>query len=137
MKAPALTIASLALVLTGVAGCGDDGGGGAPTDASAEDFCATFEGLGEEVGALGDDPDAAEVVEMFKAGAEDMAETGTPEDMPDDARAGFELIVSSIEDLSDDASLEDVEGLDSDFSESDQENSDALDEYLNETCDIG
>jgi len=134
MKAAALTIASLALVLTGVAGCGDDG---PPTDASTADFCADFESFGEDLDALGDDPDAADVLTSFKASADDMLDTGTPEDIPDDAREGWEITMDAIQDLDDDASLEDLEGVDSDFSESEQKKSDAFDEYLGETCDLG
>ena len=130
MKA-ALTIASLALVLTGVSGCGDDG---PPTDASADDFCENFSALGEEFLALGEDPDDADVIKTVKSLADDMAETGTPEDIPDDARAGFEVGVEAIQDLDDDASIEDFDTLDEEFSDEDQENSDAFDTYLEETC---
>ena len=85
------------LVLMAAAGCGggddssgdsgggdSDSGGGAPsssdapTDASVEDFCSTFEATSM---ISGDDA------------AVQLAETGTPSDIPDDARAGFEFLI--------------------------------------------
>ena len=131
MKA-ALTIASLALVLTGVSGCGDDG---PPTDASATEFCDTLGSFAEEAGALGEDPDPADMVDVLKSAGDEMAETGTPEDMPDDARAGFELVLDAIEELDDGASVEEIQGLGEDLSESEQKESDAFDKYLDETCE--
>jgi hypothetical protein len=129
----ALTIAGLALALTGVAGCGDDG---APTDASEDDFCANLTTLEEELGSFGEDPDVATVVEVMKGIADDMVETGTPEDMPDDAREGWQLTMDAMQDLDDDASEEDVAALGSDFSDSDEEKTAAFDDYLDKTCDF-
>ena len=87
-----------AVVLMTAAGCGggddggSDGGGGengdsggsvpsssdAPRDATVEDFCATFEATSMTSG------DEAAV---------ELARTGTPSDIPDDARAGFEFLI--------------------------------------------
>ena len=140
MKAAALTIASLALVLTGVAGCGDDGGdgaSGAPTDASVDDFCANFLTFGEEFGALGADEDPSAVIKAIKGIADDMIETGTPDDISDDAREGWEISLDAIKDIPDDATQDELMELDSEFSDSEQEKSDAFDDYLAETCDLG
>ena len=76
------------LLAVSAAGCGgdDDGesggdqhrGSDAPRNASVEDFCATFEETSLISGA-----DAAKR----------LAETGTPADIPDDARRGFEYLI--------------------------------------------
>lgn len=91
-----------ALVLMAAAGCGggddgDSGGSGngnggdgdsggsapvgadAPRDASVEDFCATFEATSGLVAG--------------EKAAEQLAATGTPPDIPEDARRGFELLI--------------------------------------------
>jgi hypothetical protein len=133
MKA-ALTIAGLALAFTGVTGCGSDD---APADASEEDFCANFTEFDETLQSFGDDPDVGAVVKAMKGAADDMEETGTPEDMPDDARAGFEFTIDKLQGLDDDASEEDVAALGEDISESDEKDSAAFDEYLSDTCGVG
>ena len=138
MKA-ALTIAGLALALTAVTGCSDDsedGAAGAPTDASVEDFCGNFTNFAEELGEAGADADTATVIKAIKGVADDMVATGTPEDIPDDAREGWEVSMDAIEGIDDDATEEEFQNLDEDFSESDQEKADAFDDYLSETCDL-
>lgn len=101
-------IAAAVLVMGSAAGCGDDGGGesggggggdqprgaDAPRDASVEDFCATFEETSLTTGA-----DAAAK----------LAATGTPPDIPDDARRGFEYLIDHPEGGADVATNDDVE----------------------------
>ena len=96
MKAAALTIASLALVLAGAAGCGDDGGdgaSGAPTDASATTSARTSPIVRRGVpGARRGLQDPAAMIKAIKGIADDMIETGTPEDISDDARRGLRAV---------------------------------------------
>lgn len=127
----ALLAASLVLVAGTTVGCG----GGAPTDASKADFCGTFEDFYKEAAELGDAPKDADVVKALKGVGDKLDEVGTPEDMSDDAREGFELTVQAIKDLDDDATQEDIAKIDSEFSKTEQEKVDAFDEYLSETCD--
>ena len=95
-----------ALLVVSAAGCGDDDGGGnggsggdrlrgsdAPRDASVEDFCATFE--------------ETSLISGGEA-AEKLAETGTPADIPEDARRGFEYLIDHPEGGKDVATNEDV-----------------------------
>jgi hypothetical protein len=132
----ALLAASLVLVAGATVGCGgSDGGGGAPTDASKEDFCGTFEDFYKEVTDLGADASDEDVVKALKDIGEKLEEVGTPEDISDDAREGFELTVEAINDLPDDATQEDIEKLEDDFSEDEKKKTDAFDDYLAETCD--
>ena len=92
-----------ALLVISAAGCGGDDEGGsdgdrprgsdAPRNASVEDFCATFEETSLISGA-----DAAKR----------LAETGTPADIPEDARRGFEYLIDHPEGGQDVATNEDV-----------------------------
>jgi len=131
----ALAAASLVLLVGTGAGCGDDGdGGGAPSDASVDDFCGTFNDFYAEAEELGEDAADEDLVAALKNTGEELGEVGTPEDISDDARAGFEATVEAIEDLPDDATQEDVANLEDDYSEKVQGQVDEFASYLNETC---
>ena len=118
------------------------GGGGAPTDASEKDFCETQSSL------LGDlmpddmtNPELPSDEAMAKAvkdwGAE-LEQVGTPEDIPDDARKGFDAVVAQARDIdASDFSIEKLEELESggkDASEEVQKQAKAFSDYLTETC---
>jgi hypothetical protein len=130
-----------ALLLVGAAtsACG---GGGAPTDASEKDFCETQSSLLSDL--MPDDmsnPELPSDEQMAKAvkdwGAE-LEEVGTPEDIPDDAKAGLGITLDAINDLPDDASQEDVIQIESSFSDDEKKKTDAFNDYLAKTCpDIG
>jgi hypothetical protein len=127
----ALMVASLVLVAGTTVGCGDDG---PPTDASKDDFCGVFDDMLTELGALDADAKPAEAVKALKKAGDDLADVGTPEDMPEAARDGYELILDEIEKLDDDASQEDVSKLGEDLGDSEQKSMDAYEKYLNDNC---
>jgi len=137
LKTAALTVAGLALALGGLAGCGSDDsdGGGSPTNASKEDFCSTFESMASDMQDV-DPSDPGAAVKAIKDAGDKLEETGTPEDMPDDARDGFEVIIKTLTGLDDNASIEDLAKIGQDLSDSDEANSKAFDEYLSDTCDL-
>jgi len=118
MKRAFLTVASLALVFGGTAACG-----GSPKDASVDDFCEAA----MDVTGIDD-------AKGMKDWAENMDKVGTPKDMPDDARDGFELIIKTAKKVDDDASEEEMNDLDKDFSDEDDKNSDAFGEYVGKNC---
>jgi hypothetical protein len=137
----ALTLAGFVLVLGGLAGCGgddSDGGsgdsGGMPTSASKEDFCGNFQGLAEDLGKLDPQSDASTAVKALHDAADQMRETGTPENIPDDARHGLEVTLDAISGLPDDATAEDIGKLEQSLSEQDQKDADAFDSYLSDEC---
>jgi hypothetical protein len=76
----------------------------------------------------------AEIIAQIKDWATTMEETGTPEDMPEDARAGFETTMTLINDLDDDAQQEDFEKIDEDLSEDETAQVDEFDTYTTDTC---
>lgn len=128
----ALLAASLVLVGGTALGC-SGGGGGAPTDASEEDYCASYQSLFDDMSTMTDATDA-EIIAQIKDWATTMEETGTPEDMPEDARAGFETTVTLINDLDDDAQQEDFEKIDEDLTEEETAQVDEFDTYTTDTC---
>lgn len=121
--------ASLTLVGSTTLACG-----GSASDASTEDFCDAITGVVEVYGEVdGDDPTEEQVAGVKEAVAE-LADTGTPEDISDDARQGFELITEEIAALDDDASAEELEKAGEDFSGDEEKQTEAFDDYLEETC---
>jgi len=98
----ALVAAATALTLTA---CGGPDGADAPKDASVDDFCNSIgDWDGSDPGGLVDD----------------MVEIGTPADIPEQARAGFETMIEN-------ATADDV-------SAADQEKVNAFITYLTDTC---
>ena len=135
----ALLAASLVLVAGSTVACGGGDGSGegsdsAPADASTADFCGVFEDFYKVVGELGAEAENSELISALKDTGKDLEKVGTPEDMPEDAREGFELTVQTIEDIDADATEKDLEDLEKDFTEEQKKQSEAFDAYLSETC---
>ena len=128
----ALLAASLVLVGGSAVACGG-GSDGAPTDASEDDYCASYQSLFTDMSSMANATDK-EIIAKIKDWSATMQETGTPEDMPKDARAGFETTVSLIDDLDDDAQQEDFEKIDEDLTETETKQVDAFDSYTTDTC---
>jgi len=125
-----LLAASLVLVAGTSVGCG----GGPPTDASKEDFCGVFEDFDKTLSEMDAEASDEEFVKALKDVGEELEEVGTPEDIPDDARRGFEKTLEMIADLEDDATQEDMDKIEDELSEDEQKDTDAFDEYQAETC---
>lgn len=135
-----LTMTSTVLLVGAVtSACG---GGGAPTDASEKDFCETQSSLLSDL--MPDDmsnPELPSDEQMAKAvkdwGAE-LEEVGTPEDIPDDARKGFEAVVKQAKEVdASDFSIEKLEELAAggkDATAEARKQADAFSDYLTETC---
>ncbi|WP_435768976.1 hypothetical protein [Nocardioides sp. SYSU DS0651] len=133
-KRPLAAAGTAVLLSLSVAACGES----APTDASEDEFCETYldtswqEGVGEE------DFDAQE--EALQERADELEEVGTPEDIPDDAREGFEVQLEVLRDISAE-DLEDSQQEDSTIEEEFEEEYadskdevDAFEEYVGDTC---
>lgn len=100
-------------------------GESSPTDATSDEFCEAYLSIFEYFEAEG---------ETFQAGdyAEVLAEAGTPEDIPDDAREGFEIYVDAFEELGNDAVEEDADAIE--FSSAQEDSTDAFDDYVGDAC---
>lgn len=137
-----LLAASLVLVAGGAVGCGGDdggsggGGGGDSKAASKDDFCQSFQDFYDDLTSITGEED--NLGEILKDAAKQIEDTGTPEDIPDDAKEGLQLVLDQIAELPDDATADDIAGLEGDLSEDEQAKSDAFTDYLEKTCpDIG
>jgi len=102
MKKTAALATSILLVGLGASACGG-GASSAPTDASKEKFCSNFENIP-------DDASGNEAADVLK-------EVGTPDDISEDARKGFELLIDKADDFDnldnvDEAALKDEFGED-------------------------
>ena len=134
----ALLAASLVLVAGSAVACGGGGADGAPADASEKEFCDGYSSLFTDMvpseGAT-EGPDEAAMLKSFKDWGNRMEEIGTPEDISDDARAGFELTVDQIDELeAKDLDDEGLEKLDDDLSKDETKQVDEFTTYLNDTC---
>ena len=137
--------ASTAVLLIGVAAsaCGGGGaGGGAPTDASEKEFCQTQSSLLEDLmPADMSNPELPSDEQMAKAvkdWAKKIEDVGTPDDISDDARKGFEAIVEQANEIdAADFSIEKLEQLEAggkDASAEAKKQADAFEKYLTDTC---
>jgi len=128
IKRPAAAVGAAVLLAFSLSACG-----GAPTDASEEDFCEAYNGIAE-VGEIDEDDFDAQA-DAANDYAEELEEVGTPENIPDDARKGFEVWVEVFGDLdADDLEDEDAQKAIEDKYEDDEDDVEAFSAYAAETC---
>lgn len=133
IKRPAVALGAAALLAVSLGACG-----GAPTDASKDEFCKVIDDQSVFENIDLENPDEEEFVDAIKEQAEKIEEVGTPEDIPDDAREGWEITLDAVKDLdADDVDFNDPELLEDQFSDDDKEKIEAYDEYEAETCGGG
>lgn len=129
MKHRALLAASLVLVAGSAVACGGD----APADATEKTYCDAYDSLFEDMSSMTEADDGA-VVAAIKEWGRKMRETGTPENISEEAREGFEKSMDMIGQLDDKASAADFDKLDDDLSEAERKAVDAFDTYTTDTC---
>lgn len=138
-------LAAPAVLLVSLTACGGDDGSDAPESASKEDFCEAYDA---EPDLEGIDPSASPeeqadaIVTAIQDATDRLAEVGTPEDIPDDAREGFEVVIEVANNLDKDEAQKAIEEQDSEYfdnlvSGDDKEKSDALDEWASDYCGDG
>lgn len=138
IKRPLAAAGAAVLLALSLTACG-----GAPADASVEDFCKVTqdEAGGDEFFKAIEDKDWDKVEDLVKEQADEVEEVGTPEDIPDDAREGFEIQLETIQGFSADDweeafnSESDEDPFEKDLSSDEKKKVDAYTEYENETCD--
>ncbi|NHC23509.1 hypothetical protein G6553_10045 [Nocardioides sp. IC4_145] len=136
----AVATTSLLLIAPFAAACGggdDDEASAAPQDASSEDFCDAYTSIFDSLLAAPSDSSQDQqeeaAVDALKDWSERMREVGTPEDLPEDARKGFELVLDEASDIDDVSDLQDLEDS-QDYSEAEQEQAQALNTWITENC---
>ncbi len=136
-----LALAGAVLLVGGpTAACG--GSGGAPTDADEERFCAAADSMLADLIPEGmTDPELPSDEDMARAvrdWGQKMEEVGTPEDISEEARQGFESVVEQAQDVeATDFSLEHLQELEQGGAEASaeaREQAEAFGDYLDETC---
>lgn len=140
---PARTLATLgagAVLAFSLAACGSS----APSDASKADFCkaVTAEGDTAAVQKAVADKDYDALLDELKKTTDNIEKVGTPENIPDDAREGFEIQLDAINDLKADdikKSFEDPENAEDPFaakvSKDDKKKIEAFEKYQSKECE--
>jgi hypothetical protein len=126
IKRPAAAVGAAVLLALSLSACG-----GAPTDASKDDFC---EAVNDQSAFEDVDPEDTEAyVDALKEQAESLEEVGTPDDISDDAREGFEIYVDTIGDIDAD-DIDNPEDLEDEISKDDEKKVEEFFTYQGETC---
>ena len=118
---------SLLVVALGLTACGGGDGDsgpdieGAPTTASSADFCAAWDGLGSNEGKPSER-------------AATLVGVGTPANIPADARAGFEVLLTLAVKAGDDSTSAEIAQLGADLSDDDENMVSALFTYAATEC---
>lgn len=131
IKRPVAALGAAAVFAISLTACGG-GASGAPEDASQDDFCKAWTDLGkvDTSGKLTEEK-FDKVMEKIDA----LGEVGTPKDVSEDERKGFEVFVDEFSDLSYD-DVKDSEDDDELFkvSKEDDKNAEAFTDYAVKTC---
>lgn len=137
-----LTLTSAVLLVGAVTAACGGGGSGAPSDASEDGFCEAANSLLTDL--MPEDmttpevPSDEDMAQAVKDWGNRMEEVGTPEDISDDARAGFEAVLDQIEEIeASDFSAENLEELGeggAEASEEVQRQAEAFGDYVTDTC---
>jgi hypothetical protein len=129
------------LVVAGAlsAGCGGDGGSTAakaeasPSAATTAEFCTAYNSLYDAFPA-GTQPTDKQAVAAIKDWAGELKSTGTPKDMPADAKKGLDLVTTTVDKIEPDASQAEIQKLSDDMTSDQQAQSQAFGAYATKTC---
>lgn len=123
----AVVVAAVALVLAGCSGDSSSDG-----TVSVDDFCATFNGMVEDV--LTSDDESGSTAQVIKDAAERLDDIGAPEDMPEDAKRGVELFIENAADVQEDMGLEDLQRLGAGDTAQQRADREALATWVGKNC---
>lgn len=135
LKRPLAAAGAAVLLALSLSACG-----GSPTDASVKDYCEATQGNSndEEFTKALEDEDWDKIRDLVQEQADEVEEVGTPEDIPDDAREGFELQIEQAGDLSADdieKAFKDQENpFEADLSKDEKKKIEAYTKYESKTC---
>nr|WP_278258110.1 hypothetical protein [Nocardioides convexus] len=136
IKRPVAAVGAAALLALSLSACG-----GAPTDASKEDYCKAVKSQtsGDDFEKAVTDKDYDKVADLLKDRVKDIEDVGTPDDISDDAREGFEIQVKAAKDVSGDdikKAFEDnsSDPFEADLSKDEKDKVKAYNEYESKTC---
>ena len=124
IKRPAAAFGAAVLLAFSLSACG-----GAPDDASKDDFC---DAVNSDALTDVDISDSEAYLDALKKQADELEDVG-PEDISDDAREGFEVYIDAIKDVDAD-DLKNPDDLEDAISEDDQDKVGKFFEYQATTC---
>lgn len=128
-KRPAAAAGAAALLAFSLSACGGSDGADAPTDASKDEFCESWNAAFEKITATDEPSD--EDFEAFQDQVADLADVGTPDGISDEQREGFEVFIDAIADAStEDLNSDEIPGV----SEDDSAKAEAFVEYAVTEC---
>ena len=129
--------AGLLVVAGATASCGGDSSeeDSPPESASVKEFCQSFEDFGNAMDDLDEDASTEDQIGQVKEEIEKVRDVGTPEDMPADARKGFEVFTQAILDVDDNATSEEfLLSVLKGFSKEERPQLKAFYDYAKENC---
>ena len=109
IKRPAAAVGAAALLAFSLTACGG-GGSDAPDDASKDEFCGAVGDAFKPLFSLEGEP-SEDQFDEFKDKIDELKDVGTPEDIGDDERDGFEVFVDAVSDADYDDFKDDSENL--------------------------
>jgi hypothetical protein len=126
------------LLVVSLSACAGDGSG-PPDDASLEDFCNAYfrlfdGGMAEVDPHASEEAQQAAMVDALRTWAKELEDVGTPEDMPDRARTGLDLIVRAAAEL-EPGDVDNLALLGEDFSENEKAATEAFEDYATQSCE--
>lgn len=125
-----ITLTSVAAVAALATACGGGGGSSAPSDASKADFCKSYVSVLDYTNPMEQEQPTGKDIKEY---ASNLEETGTPEDMSDEEREGFEVFIEATDKLEDDTKMEDADDI-AKVSEEDKGKVDKFDAYAQDNC---
>lgn len=137
IKRPMAAAGAAVLLALSLSACG----GGAPTDASKDDYCEAVQGTSgdEEFSKALEDKDWDKIADLYKDAADDVEEVGTPDDISDEEREGFEIQLDAIKSVNGDDiekafNSEGEDPFEDEFSDDEKDKVKAYQKYESETC---
>ena len=107
--------------------------GGPPTDASTEDFCNAFNSNAEIFADIDPEADpadqAGDVTDAYEEYAGELEAVGTPENVSDDAREGFEIFIDELGALDEDDVEEYLKDPSKDIAEVSKDDEEKVNEF--------
>lgn len=136
IKRPMAAAGAAVLLALSLSACG----GGAPTDASEADYCEVVNGIddNEDLIKAVTDEDWDKAADILQDSVAEIEDVGTPEDISDEAREGFEIQLDASKDIDGDdlekAFKDSEDPFEAGLSGDEKKKVEAYNTYENETC---
>ena len=109
------------------------GGGGAADAPSTDEFCGALKNFQDDFSDADPTKDLPGYIKTLKDAADEFEDVGRPTTCPTTPRRASSITIDTINDLDDDATLDDLAQI-GDFSEEEQKKTEAFEEYIAKDC---